>query len=70
MKIGLSVLPQQNADFAVLHPCTCTCMYRNLDIFRVENISYVVISCSFNFVCSPYHNNMCESFIVEKYSCI
>ena len=23
-------------------------MYRNLVIFRVENISYVIISCSFN----------------------
>ena len=30
-------------------------MYRNLVIFCVENISYVIISCSFNFVRSPYH---------------
>ena len=30
-------------------------IYRNLVIFRIENISYVIISCSFNFVRSPYH---------------
>ena len=30
-------------------------LYRNLVIFRVENISYVIISCSFNFVRSRYH---------------
>ena len=50
--------------------CVCACVsacvcelvsnvlqmtYRNLVIFRVENISYVIISCSFNFVRSPYH---------------
>ena len=29
--------------------------YRNLVIFRVENISYVIVSCSFNFVRSRYH---------------
>ena len=28
--------------------------YRNLVIIHVENISYVNISCSFNFVRSPY----------------
>ena len=47
------------------------CTYRNLVIFRVENISYIIISCSFNFVRSPYHiRNSCESFIVKKYSCV
>ena len=45
--------------------------YRNLVIFRVENISYVILSCSFNFVHSPYRIwNTCDSFIVEKYSCV
>ena len=29
-------------------------VYRNLVIFRVENIWYVIISYSFNFVHSPY----------------
>ena len=44
-------------------------VYRNLAIFRVENISYVIISHSFNFVRSPYHmRNTCENFVVEKYS--
>ena len=34
---------------------TCqSSIYRNLVIFSVENISYVIISCSFNFVRSPY----------------
>ena len=44
--------------------------YRNLAIFRIENISYVIISYSFNFVRSPYHiiRNTCKNFIVEKYS--
>ena len=46
-----------------------TFMYRNLAISRDENISYVIISCSFNFVRSPYRiRNTCENFIVEKYS--
>ena len=38
-------------------------------IFRVENISYVIISYSFNFVRSPCRiQNTCENFVVEKYS--
>ena len=42
-------------------------MYRNLAIFRVENISYVIISYSFNFVRSPYRiRNTCENVVVEK----
>ena len=44
-------------------------VYHNLVIFRVENISYVIISYSFNFVHSPYRiRNMCENVVVEKYS--
>ena len=35
--------------------CSQVIKYRNLVIFRVENILYIIISCSFNFVCSPYH---------------
>ena len=31
----------------------CRFYYRNLVIFRIENISYVIISCSFNFVPAP-----------------
>ena len=43
--------------------------YCNLVIFHVENISYVIISYSFNFVRSPYRiRNTCENFVVEKYS--
>ena len=37
----------------IIHPEN-TGAYRNLVIFRIENISYVIISCSFNFVRSPY----------------
>ena len=53
-----------------MYVCVCVYMlYRNLGIFRIENISYVIISYSFNFVHSPYCiRNTCENFIVEKYS--
>ena len=32
-------------------------MYMYYNIFRVENISYVIILYSFNFVCSPVYEN-------------
>ena len=37
--------------------------YRNLVIFRVENISYVIISHFFNFIRSPaYENYFTQTF--------
>ena len=43
--------------------------YRNLVIFHVENISYVIISYRFDFVRSPYRiRKTCENVVVEKYS--
>ena len=43
-------------------------IYRNLVIFRVENISYAIILYSCNFVHSPYRiRSTCENFVVEKY---
>ena len=47
--------------------CINMYVYRNLVIFCVENVSYVIISYSFNFVRSPYRiQNTCEIFIVEN----
>ena len=48
MKIGLSVLPQQNAGYAVLHvhvqACTVIWLYFTLKIFRTLLFRAVLIS--------------------------
>ena len=40
--------------------------YRNLVIFRIENISYVIISCSFNFVHSPYYETRVKVSLLKN----
>ena len=68
--VGASLNEPNIVVLASKYMCTCMYimyMYRNLVIFCVENISYVIISYSFNFVCSPVYENYLTRFFSIRY---